>query len=380
MLYEFLDRNRLELVTRCRSKVALRPSPSPSSTEMEHGIPLFLGQLIEMLRAEEVPGTTNTVRAADGALALRSHNLGATAARHGNELLQRGFSIEQVVHDYGDLCQAITELAAEQDEPVGANEFRTLNGCLDDAIAGAVTEYGLQRDSQISDSGDRAMSERLGYIAHELRNCLNTAVLAYEAIKGGHVGLRGATSEVLDRSFICLRELIDRPFVDARLAAGAPPVLASVEVEPFITDVRLTMNVDAKRSGCNLTVTGLTPNLVVKADKPMLYSALSNLLLNAFAFTRTNGSVTLTAFAAGDRVLFEIEDECIGLPSAVLDALSHSNDGQGRAPVVPGRGISIARRALEAMGGTLRARTLASSGCVFTMDLPRDSSPRAIAA
>jgi len=324
MLYEFLDRNRLELVARCRSKVALRPSPSPSPspTEMEHGIPLFLGQLIEMLRAEEVPGTTNTVRAAEGALALRSHNLGATAARHGNELLQRGFSIEQVVHDYGDLCQAITELAAEQDEPVGANEFRTLNGCLDDAIAGAVTEYGLQRDSQISDSGDRAMSERLGYIAHELRNCLNTAVLAYEAIKGGHVGLRGATSDVLDRSFICLRELIDRPFVDARLAAGAPPVLASIEVEPFITDVRLTMNADAKRSGCNLTVTARTPNLVVKADKPMLYSALSNLLLNAFAFTRTHGSVTLTAFAAGDRVLFEIEDECTGLPSAVLEALA----------------------------------------------------------
>ena len=381
MLHEFLDKNRTELIARCRAKVALRPSPRPSSTEMAHGIPLFLDQLIGMLRAEEAPGTDKTtVRAAQGALAVRSRSLEASAARHGNELLQRGFTLEQVVHDYGDLCQAITELAVEQDQPVGAKEFRTLNGCLDDAIAGAVTEFGLQRDSQIADSGDRAMSERLGYIAHELRNCLNTAVLAYEAIRGGHVGLKGATAEVLERSFVCLRDLIDRPFVDARLAAGSPPLLVSVEVGPFITELRLTTTADAKRAGCDLTVTANTPGLVVKADKQMLYSALSNLLHNAFAFTRPRGEVILTARGAGDRVLFEIEDECAGLSSAVLETLSRPSSAQAAIHDSPGRGISIARRALEAMGGTLTARALPSGGCIFTMDLPRDSTGQAIAA
>jgi len=378
VLYQFLEKNRAELIASCRLKVALRPSPRPSSTEMEHGIPLFLDQLIEMLRAEEVPGTKGTVVELQGELALRERTLDATAARHGNELLQRGFTIEQVVHDYGDLCQAITELAVVQDEPIGAKEFRTLNGCLDDAIAGAVAEFGLQRDSQIADSGDRAMSERLGYIAHELRNCLNTAILAYEAIKGGHVGLRGATSEVLDRSFVCMRDLIDRPFVDARLAAGAPPLVASVEIGPFITEVRLTTTADAKRAGCELTTKTEPPGLVAKADKQMLYSALSNLLHNAFAFTRPRGEVVLTARGVGDRVLIEIEDECAGLSSAVLATLSRPD----HAPVAvgPGRGISIARRALEAMGGTLSARTLPSGGCIFTMDLPRESPPQAIAA
>ena len=36
-----------------------------------------------------------------------------TAAKHGKELLQRGFTIAQVVNDYGGVCQTITELAIE---------------------------------------------------------------------------------------------------------------------------------------------------------------------------------------------------------------------------------------------------------------------------
>ena len=52
-----------------------------------------------------------------------------------------GFDVSQVVHDYGDICQAITELAREQKAPITVKEFHTLNRCLDAAIAEAVTEH-----------------------------------------------------------------------------------------------------------------------------------------------------------------------------------------------------------------------------------------------
>ena len=52
--------------------------------------------------------------------------------------------MDQVIHDYGDLCQAITELAFEQAAPFETKEFRTLNRCLDNAIADAVTEFTYQ--------------------------------------------------------------------------------------------------------------------------------------------------------------------------------------------------------------------------------------------
>ena len=68
-----------------------------------------------------------------------------SAILHGHDLLLQGFTVSQVVHDYGDVCQSITELAVEMEVPISTDDFRMLNRCLDDAIAGAVTEYGRER-------------------------------------------------------------------------------------------------------------------------------------------------------------------------------------------------------------------------------------------
>ena len=89
---------------------------------------------------------------------------------HGSDLLKQGFTVGQVVHDYGDICQAVTELAHEENVKITPNEFHTLNRCLDDVTAQAVTEYGRQRELRVS--GEE--SERLGFLAHELRNLMQT--------------------------------------------------------------------------------------------------------------------------------------------------------------------------------------------------------------
>ena len=52
MLHEFLASNREELIKRCRSKVRRRDSPPASPAELDNGVPLFLGQLVEALRHE----------------------------------------------------------------------------------------------------------------------------------------------------------------------------------------------------------------------------------------------------------------------------------------------------------------------------------------
>ena len=116
--------------------------------------------------------------------------IGKSAVHHGLELLQRGFTVSQVVHDYGDVCQSITELAVERDTPISTADFRTLNQCLDEAIAGAVTEYGRERSQSSHDDATMEGTERLGFFAHELRNLVNTASLSYEVLKTGNVGHR----------------------------------------------------------------------------------------------------------------------------------------------------------------------------------------------
>ena len=86
-------------------------------------------------------------------------------------------------HDYGDLCQAVTELAHEKEAAITVDEFHTFNRCLDNAIADAVTEFGLQRDQIRTEERAASMNERLGNLAHELRNRLSSGMLAFQAIK-----------------------------------------------------------------------------------------------------------------------------------------------------------------------------------------------------
>src|SRR5688572_17690337 len=113
MLHEFLTANRTALIDRCRSKVALRSAPKATDVELEHGIPRFLDQLIKTLQVEQTsePMRSRKVSGPAGGGQPVLSEIGATAARHGRELLRSGFTVDQVVHDYGDLCQVITGLA-----------------------------------------------------------------------------------------------------------------------------------------------------------------------------------------------------------------------------------------------------------------------------
>src|SRR5580692_11504181 len=235
MLHEFLTINRSDLIERCRLKVAKRLAPKVTDAELTHGIPAFLDQLIKTLEVEQTsePMRSRKVSGPSGGGPAVSE-IRATATLHGRDLSLRGFTVEQVVHDYGDLCQAITDLALERGAPIETDEFRTLNRCLDNGIADAVTEYAFQRYSVLTNDGVQALNERLGFLAHELRNLLHTGTLAFSAIKLGNVGVHGATGAVLERSLIGLRTLIDRSLADVRVAAGMLPRYKLIPLAEFI--------------------------------------------------------------------------------------------------------------------------------------------------
>ena len=149
MMHRFISNNRDELLARCKAKVANRPQRAATEAQLRNGIPLFLDQLQRTLEAEEADDHAQSleISGASGGLASSLSEIGVSATAHGKQLLELGFTVDQVVHDYGDLCQAITDLAVERDAPFGVNEFRTLNRCLDNAIADAVTEFSFQRDA-----------------------------------------------------------------------------------------------------------------------------------------------------------------------------------------------------------------------------------------
>ena len=376
MMHEFLTANRAELIARCRTKVAQRAPPGVLEKELEHGVTIFLEQLIKTLQVEQTsdPIRSRKVSGPSGGGKPALSEISESAALHGKELLQHGFTVEEVVHDYGDLCQSITDLAFERGVLIDIDEFRTLNRCLDNAIANAVTEFGYQRDFVVAGLQADALNERLGFFAHELRNLLCTATLALSIIKEGNVGLTGATGGVLDRALVGLANLIDRSLADVRMAAGMPVQSQLFSLVDFIAEIKLSASLEAKVRNCILTVSHVDPLLAVDADRDLLLSAAGNLLQNAFKFSHPLSEVSLNAYAVGDRILIDVEDRCGGLPpDADKMFLPFTQVGADTSGL--GLGLSISRRSVEANGGILSVRNVPGSGCVFTIDLPRHSVP-----
>jgi hypothetical protein len=211
VLHEFLSSNRDELIRRCRLKVSRRDAPPVTLTELEHGVPLVLEQLVWALRCEEEsPGFDRDRMFGPPRKTPAAVESSRTAALHGKQLLEQGYTVEQVVHDYGDICQAITELATERNASVTVDEFHTFNRLLDNAIADAVASYGRHRDEVISVQGEQDQQAWRGTLGDEQRQLLDTAVKAFDALKVGNIGLRGATGALLEGSLARLRDLIDR--------------------------------------------------------------------------------------------------------------------------------------------------------------------------
>ncbi len=124
-------------------------------------------------------------------------------------MLRRGFSVDQVVHDYGDVCQCVTALAVEQNEGISTDEFRTLNRCLDNAIADAVASFGEARQTSV-DRQAETWQQRLDAYGMEHRRLVDIATRSFTAIKTGNIGTSGATGTLLDHALEELRGLADR--------------------------------------------------------------------------------------------------------------------------------------------------------------------------
>lgn len=353
MLYEFIALNREQIIARTRERVGGRPWPSVSTDELEHGVPLFLTQLSETLRLE----ATDTPFPADA--------IGVSAARHGGDLLGLGFTVSQVVHDYGDICQAITELAAEQQAPITVEEFHTLNRSLDTAIAEAVTEHA--RITAHKQSSDEV--ERLGYAAHELRDILNGAILAFHVLKRGDVAINGSTGAVLGRSLMSLRGIIDRTLSEVRLATGKQR-RERLAVATLVDEMAATGQLHSEYRHIHFTVDPVDPSLAVDGDPQLLSSAVMNLLNNAFKYTPAGGRVTLRARAEERRLIVEVEDECGGISESKIDLFQAFGDRRGIDRSGLGLGLSIARTAIRAHGGDIQIRNRPGKGCVFVIAVP----------
>lgn len=350
MLHEFIRANTPEIIARTRAKLATRILPVPTEDELKNGVPLFLEQLVDRLRL----ATADSVA------------IEASAARHGRELQAMGFSVSQVVHGYGDVCQAITQLAEETNATITVSEFNNFNRCQDDATAQAVAEYERMRDQSMA---HKAL-ERQAVVAHEMSNRVAAALLSYSILQKGVVGIGGSTGAVLGRSLRALQSLLSASLAEVRVESQRA-LRIRVPVAALLAEIEAEAKMAAEAVGYTLLVSRVEPAIDVRGDPQIVAAALSNLLQNAFKFSHPAGEISLRTTATGDRVLFEVEDECGGLPPGRIEEMFKPFEQRNDDRSGLGLGLTISRRGIEAMGGQLTVRDLPGCGCVFSIELPR---------
>jgi hypothetical protein len=361
MLHEFLLTEREAIIALCARKFFDTTDPKLSSGKMEEGLSLFYDDLTEVLKKNSQDIFTEDLESN-----IPETTAGNAAARHGEIALKLGYTVSQVVHGYGSICQGITEYAQQKDQPITVQEFKNMNLCLDIAIAESLTEYArIQRET--SDSEE---IERLGFLAHEMRNALTTAVMSFFVIKNGSVGVGGKTSRVLENAHERMRDLIDRSLTEVRLRSSPAVVREKSLVLQLVSEVEASVSGEASARSVRFSIE-VAPNLEVLADHHLLVSALGNLVQNAIKFTKPGSTVGIRAREAGDRVVIEIEDQCGGLSTDKMDELFKPFTQMDSDRSGVGLGLAICRQAVALNEGILSARDVPGKGCVFTMDLPR---------
>jgi signal transduction histidine kinase len=219
----------------------------------------------------------------------------------------------------------------------------------------------------------------MGQVTHEIRNIVNTAILAFDVVKRGTVGVNGNTGAVLGRSLTGLRDLVDSTLSDIRTAAShqRPEVFSVLD---FLSDISVAAALQAEYNGLQFTSEPIHPDVAVNVDRQLLASAVTNLLSNAFKYTPRGGRVILRARAMDGRVAIEVEDECGGLPEGKTDLFTPFGERRAKDRTGLGLGLSIARRAVRAQGGDIEVHNIPGNGCTFVIQVPAAKEVAPIAA
>jgi signal transduction histidine kinase len=295
-------------------------------------------------------------------------SLRSVARTHGAHRQRLGWTIDESVFEYQLLCDSITELACSQQQPLPQQELIAMHRAITTSIAHTVDGFARRRESELR--ADEA--ERLGFVAHELRNPLTSARVSWDAMCAAG-RLYDPFAGGMTRSLAMLTDRIEGVLSLARLTQteeGRSLNLDDVDVASLVQDAEADSRVDAQSKQILLCSEVAAEALKIRGDYRLFLSAVTNLVRNGVKYTTPGGVVQIRVRTEQGRLLLEIHDGCGGLPleraEKLFGAFTQAHGDRSGF----GLGLSIAKRVIEAHGGTIMVRDASPVGCVFIVDLP----------
>jgi signal transduction histidine kinase len=347
-LAAFIESNKDQIIERWKRCAVDRLGLRLDDSQLVNDLPVFIDEVAAALESpdEQWPPSEG-------------------ARRHGRQRLEAGMDIGGLTEEMTLVGEVIVRLADEGGWQLAGDEVLTLMRVISHGTSTSVKAYASMRDQELADQAVRHFS----FVAHEIRTPLHNARLIAEIL--GRMGVAQAGDKHLKRLVRSLEELsdlVDNSLVDARLHANPKLHVQQFEARAVVEAAFESVAPQAESRGLEVTI-DVEP-FELHGDRKLVHSALTNLIKNAVKFTRDGGGIRLAGRSSGNRALFEIEDECGGMPEDLPSRLFEpfvqgSVDRTGF-----GLGLVIVKQAAEAHGGTVRINNLPGRGCCFVLELP----------
>ena len=259
----------------------------------------------------------------------------------------------------GDLSQRV--------DPQGVGEIGELAKAFN-AMAESVARNELLRSHMVSD------------VAHELRTPL-TNVSGY--LEGLRDGVFEPSAETLD-SVLREAQMLGRLVDDLHELTVAEAGQLRLERQPVAGADVVERAANAARP--QAVARGLTIDVDLDAELPpvevdpnRIGQVLRNLLNNALAYTPTGGAVVISARCSQGWVEIRVADTGVGIAEEdlpyVFERFYRSDRSRTRATGGTGLGLTIAKRIVEAHGGTIQVESQPGRGTKFSFTVPVYLSP-----
>jgi signal transduction histidine kinase len=239
----------------------------------------------------------------------------------------------------------------------------------------------LKHEKEKAEHLAKLKSEFLNQVSHELRTPLAVIIGYIECITDGLYGeIESKHQEILQivaKQSSHLKNMIDQILIFSRLEANKQPLrIEEFSVSKIFSDLRDTFDFLCKQKGLELRWELSTDVGTLKTDPERFKEVLSNLLQNAIKYTDRGVISVRLNWSATDAAALEVSDTGIGIAqhhlSNIFDpfmqaAKTSSENSRGGI----GLGLSIVKKHVEQMKGTISVESELGKGTTFRVILPR---------
>jgi PAS domain S-box-containing protein len=262
-----------------------------------------------------------------------------------------------------------------------SGQVKEIVGAIRDITERKQREVELLRTREAADSANRAKSDFLAAMSHELRSPLHGVIgmvelLSTTRLTQQQTGFVQSASKAAQLLLSSINDILDFTKIEAgKLELDFAPF----SIAEMISDVNLLFHESAKAKGLNLSVvTDPELSLEVLGDEIRIRQAIVNIVSNAIKFT-FHGTVRLSAKVISRNsdtlnVRFEVTDSGIGISenakSQLFSPFMQADRSTSRNFGGSGLGLAISKRLIDIMGGVIDYESTIGVGTRFWIDLP----------